>query len=162
MATIKVKYGGCGIKYTDDHGAERHALKTPESGPFECDDAQAERLVSMGVAEYVGPVWRELAPDEQQEEPAQEPAEPAQDPEEPAQEPEKRMGHLSAEDLETWDYNELKKLAADMGVVPEGKKKADYIAAIVAVEVELGPEVDPDDVDDPDNDLPVLSAADPE
>ena len=172
MAKIKVKYGGCGIKYTDAHGNERHALKTPEDGPFECDDAQAERLVGMGVAEYVGPVWREESnepdtdeqqeadetpatqPDEQQEEPTQEPAEPAQ-------EPEKRMGHLSAEDLESWDYNELKKLAADMGVVPEGKKKADYIAAIVAVEVELGDEVNPDE-DDPDNELPELGAADPE
>ena len=161
MATIKVKYGGCGIKYTDANGNARHALKTPESGPFECDDAQAARLVGLGVAEYVNDLgWKKVAdpepqPDAQQEEPVQEPVEPAQ-------EPEKKMGHLSAEDLEKWDYNELKKLAADMGVVPEGRKKSDYIAAIVAVEVELGPEVDPDDVDDPDNDLPDLTAADPE
>lgn len=154
MAKIKVKYGGCGIKYKDGNGVERHALKTPEHGPFECDDAQAARLVALGVAEYVGHAKVE---DKQQEE-----TEADQDPGEPAREPEKRMGHLSAEDLETWDYNELKKLAADMGVVPEGKKKSDYIAAIVAVEVELGPEVDPDDLDDPDNDLPELSAADPE
>lgn len=160
MAKIKVKYGGCGIKYKDGNGVERHALKTPENGPFECDDAQAARLVGLGVAEYVGPVWpTETAPAPQPE--AQQ-EEPALEPEAPAQEPEKRMGHLSAEDLESWDYNELKKLAADMGVVPNGKKKSDYIAAIVAVEVELGPEVDPDDVDDPDNDLPVLEAADPE
>ena len=166
MAKIKVRYGGCGIKYTDGNGMERHALKTPESGPFECDDAQAERLVGLGVADYVNEDgWLKLAdetPAPQADAQQEETGEPAQDPEETAQEPEKRMGHLSAEDLETWDYNELKKLAADMGVVPKGKKKADYIAAIVAVEVELGPEVDPDDVDDPDNDLPVLSAADPE
>lgn len=166
MAKIKVKYGGCGIKYTDGNGMERHALKTPEHGPFECDDAQAERLVGMGVAEYVGPVWREESnepdPDAQQEEHSQEHDEQQEETGEPAQEPEKVMGHLSAEDLETWDYNQLRKLAADMGVKPEGNKKSDYIAAIVAVEVELGPEVDPYDVDDPDNDLPVLSAADPE
>lgn len=161
MAKIKVKYGGCGIKYKDGNGVERHALKTPEHGPFECDDAQAARLVGLGVAEHVDDYGcKKLAdpapqPEQQQEEPAQEPKAPAQ-------EPEKRMGHLSAEDLESWDYNELKKLAADMGVVPNGKKKSDYIAAIVAVEVEIGPEVDPDDVDDPDNDLPVLEAADPE
>ena len=160
MVTIKVKYGGCGIKYTDANGNARHALKTPESGPFECDDAQAARLVGLGVAEYVGTVKAvdevpAPTPEGQQEEPAQEPVEPAQ-------EPEKVMGHLSAEDLEKWDYNDLKALAADMGVVPEGRKKSDYIAAIVAVEVELGPEVDPDDVDDPDNDLPDLTAADPE
>lgn len=155
MAKIKVKYGGCGIKYKDGNGVERHALKTPENGPFECDDAQAARLVDLGVAEYVGTV---KAVDEV---PAPQPEGQQVEPE-ATQEPEKKMGHLSAEDLESWDYNELKKLAADMGVTPEGKKKADYIAAIVAVEVELGPEVDPDDVDDPDNDLPVLSAADPE
>lgn len=161
MAKIKVKYGGCGIKYTDANGMERHALKTPENGPFECDDAQAARLVGLGVAEYVGLQWKQEAND-QQEDGNDQQEEATQEPAEPAQEPEKEMGHLSAEDLETWDYNELKKLAADMGVVPEGKKKSDYIAAIVAVEVELGPEVDPDDVDDPDNDLPDLSAAEPE
>lgn len=155
MATIKVKYGGCGIKYKDGNGVDRHALKTPENGPFECDDAQAARLVGLGVAEYVA-AKPAPQPEQQQEEPA------AQEPVEPAQEPEKVMGDLSAEDLESWNFNELKKLAADMGVVPTGKKKSDYIAAIVAVEVELGPEVDPDEVDDPDNDLPVLSAADPE
>ena len=162
MVTIKVLYGGCGIKYKDGNGVERHALKTPESGPFECDDAQATRLVGLGVAEYVCNVKAAEDvpgpnPDAQQEE-----TEATQEPEETAQEPEKVMGHLSAEDLESWDYNELKKLAAEMGVVPAGRKKADIIAAIVAVEVELGPEVDPDDLDDPDNDLPVLSAADPE
>lgn len=162
MAKIKVKYGGCGVKYKDGNGVERHALKTPEHGPFECDDAQAARLVALGVAEYVGTVKAvDEAPAPQPEGQQVEP-EGDQDPGEPAQEPEKNMGHLSAEDLESWDYNELKKLAADMGVVPNGKKKSDYIAAIVAVEVELGPEVDPDEVDDPDNDLPELTAADPE
>ena len=175
MARIKIKFGGCGIKYTDENGVARHALKTPESGPFDCDEAKADELVALGMAEYVGPVWRQVADEapapqtegqqaetEAEQEPTQEPVEPAQEPVEPAQEPEKRMGHLSAEDLETWDYNDLKALAADMGVKPEGKKKADYIAAIVAVEVELGPEVDPDELDDPDNELPDLCAADPE
>lgn len=156
MAIIKVKLGGCGIKYTDAHGKERHALKTPESGPFECDDAQAERLVGLGVAEYVGLQWKQEAdPEPQQDEPA-----PDQEPnQEPDQEPEKVMGHLSAEDLENWDYNDLKKLAADMGVKPEGQKKTDYIAAIVAVEVELG---NAEDLGDDDDELPELGAADPE
>ena len=145
MVQIRVKCGGCGIKYTDANGTARHALKTPEHGPFECDDAQAARLVSLGVAEYVGTSIPQSAA--QQEEPVV-----------PSQEPEKVMGHLSAEDLETWNFNDLKKLAADMGVTPNGKKKADYIAAIVAEEVELDPQVDPDDEDD----LPKLTAADPE
>lgn len=139
MAKIKVLYGGCGITYRDANGVERHALKTPENGPFDCDDAQAARLVKMGVANYVDSLgWQATA-----------------DPDpvpEGSQEPEKKMGHLDAKDLETLDFNELKKLAADMGVVPNGKKKADYIAAIVEVEV------DPEDLDD----LPDLSTAEPE
>lgn len=52
MAKIKVIRGGCGIAYKDEHGADRHALKTTEDGPFECDDQQAARLVSLGVAVY--------------------------------------------------------------------------------------------------------------
>ena len=158
MKMIKITRGGCGIKYTDANGNARHALKTPEDKPFECDDAQADRLVRLRVAEYVGAQYMAVDPEtehiEDQEAPAEEPAETTQ-------EPEKVYGHLSAEDLETWDYNDLKKLAADMGVEPKGKKKADYIAAIVAVEVEHGPEVDPEEVEDPDE-LPELNAADPE
>lgn len=156
MATIKVKFGGCGIKYTDANGNERHALKTPESGPFECDDAQADRLVGLGVAEYVGLQWRQVADPAPQQEQQQE------DAGEPSQEPEKATGHLDAAQLENMKIEQLKALAADMGVDVTGcKKKADYIAAIVAVEVELGDEVDPDE-DDPDNELPDLNAADPE
>ena len=138
MVKIKVKQGGCGIKYTDEHGNERHALKTAESGAFECDEAQAARLVGLGVAVYVDA--KEAAPAEQTEAP---------------RETEKTGKHLDAADLEKWDYNALKALAADMGVVPTGKKKADYIAAIVAVEVEPGDE-------DDGNELPDLSVADPE
>lgn len=137
MAKIKVTRGGCGIQYTDANGNARHALKTPEDGPFECDSAQAARLVELGVAEYVGAgVKHEEQPDG-------------------SQETEKAIGRLDAEQLEKWDYNDLKALAADMGVEPKGKKKSDYIAAIVAAEVELGDE-------DDGGDLPDLNAADPE
>ena len=150
MAKIKVTRGGCGIQYTDAHGNARYALKTPESGPFECDDAQAARLVSLGVADYVDELgWRQVADpapqtDAQREEQA-----------DGSQETEKATGHLDAEQLAEMGYNELKKLAADMGVKPEGKTKADYIAAIVAAEVEPGDEDDGDE-------LPELNAADPE
>ena len=132
MAKIRITQGGCGVYYTDANGTRRHALKTPESGAFECDDAQAARLVGLGVAEYA----------DDQRTPAQE--------EKPAQ-----SGHLAAEQLEALDYNALKKLAADMGVEPTGKKKADYIAAIVAAEVDIDEEDDSDE-------LPELDAADPE
>lgn len=137
MAKIRVIRGGCGISYKDKNGTARHALRTPEHGPFVCDDAQAARLVSLGVAVYVN---------EQQAAP-----EPKADPA-VGGEPEKTTGHLDPEQLEAMEYNELKKLAADMGVTPKGKKKADLIEAITAAEVEPGDE----------DELPELGAADPE
>lgn len=152
MAKIRVIQGGCGISYKDEHGTARHTLKTPEHGAFECDDAQAARLVRLGVAAYV---TEQQATTEPSEDPAADSKEPGQT---PGSEPEKLTGHLDAAELESWEYNELKKLAADMGVTPKGKKKADLIDAIVAVEVELGDVVDPDNEDD----LPDLNAADPE
>ena len=147
MAYIKVVTGGCGIKYTDEHGNKRHVLKTAENGPFECDDEHAGRLVRLGVAVYVlneaekpvALVEETAAPVEQQEEIA----------------PETSGEHLDPAQLEEMPYNDLKKLAADMGAKPKGKTKADYIAAIVAAEVEPGEE-------DPEDELPELTAVDPE
>lgn len=138
MARIKVTRGGCGITFKDEHGIERHALKTPESGPFEYNDTKAARLVSLGVAEYVD---------------AQEvPAKP-DDVNEPKEEP--TTGHLDASQLEGMTNAQLANLAGDLGIdVSKCKKKADYIAAIIAEEVEVGDE----DEDEP----PKLGAADPE
>ena len=134
MKKIRITRGGCGICYTDTNGVKRHALKTPENGAFECSDEQADRLVALGVAVYVGSVSG-LSPQSEETEPTM-------------------YGHLDAEDLESWDYNELKKLAADMGIEVKGKKKADYIAAIIAQKVEIGVE---------DDELPPdLGVADPE
>ena len=147
MAYIKVVTGGCGIKYTDEHGNARHVLKTAESGPFECDDEHADRLVKLGVAVYV------LNKAEEPVAPEEETAVPAEEPEEAA--PETSGEHLDPAQLEEMSYNDLKKLAADMGVKPEGKTKADYIASIAAAEVEPGEE-------DPEDELPELTAADPE
>lgn len=151
MIKIRVTRGGCGISYNDEHGTKRHALKTPEDGPFMCDEAQAERLVRLGVAAYV--TGRAL----------EAPQNPDADTDLDNQEPEKTAGHLDAAKLESWDYNQLKKLAADMGVTPKGKKKADLIAAITAVEVTPGNDTDLDEGDgSEDDDLPELGAADPE
>lgn len=137
MKKIKVTRGGCGICYTDDNGVKRHALKTPENGDFECSDEQADRLVRLGVAVYVEDVKQQDDTDTKQD-----------------GETESTMkAHLDAEELESWDYNELKKLAAELGVEPAGKKKADYIAAIVAEEVEVS--VDDDELP------PDLNVADP-
>lgn len=138
MKKIRVTRGGCGICYTDDNGVKRHALKTPENGDFECSDEQADRLVRLGVAVYVEDVKQQDDTDTKQD-----------------GETESTMkAHLDAEELESWDYNELKKLAAELGVEPAGKKKAEYIAAIVAEEVEVS--VDDDELP------PDLNVADPE
>ena len=154
MAKIKVTRGGCGIQYTDANGNARHSLKTPDSGPFECDDAQAARLVELGVAEYVGLQWRKVADPAPLPEP-----QPAAEPEEaiePSQETEKDAGRLDVEQLKTMTNEQLKNLAGDLGIdVTRCKKKADYVAAIVAAEEEI------DDEDDGDE-LPVLEAIDPE
>ncbi len=142
MANIKVKHGGCGIKYTDAHGNARHALKTPESGAFECDDAQAEHLVRMGVAAYVTEKAAESAAQTDAQQEGQTDG---------SQEPEKLTDRLDAAQLETMTNDHLKKLAGDLGVDITGcKKKVDYITAITAAEVEIGDE------------LPDLGAADPE
>lgn len=137
MKKIRITRGGCGICYTDSNGVNRHALKTPENGAFECSDEQADRLVRLGVAIYVEDVKQQDDTDTKQD-----------------GETESTMkAHLDAEELESWDYNELKKLAAELGVEPAGKKKADYIAAIVAEEVEVS--VDDDELP------PDLNVADP-
>lgn len=148
MRKIRVTRGGCGISYEDEHGTKRHALKTPEDGPFVCDDAQADRLVRLGVAAYI----TSNAPEAQQEPDDENPGN---------QEPEKATGHLDAAELEGWDYNQLKKLAADMGVTPKGKKKPDLIAAITAAAIEPGNDMEPGDGSE-DDDLPDLGAVDPE
>ena len=180
MVKIRVKYGGCGIRYTDENGVSRHALKTPESGPFDCDEAKAAQLVGMGMAEYVGtveaveepaapdPEGQQVEPDTQQEasgEQDEDPGEPSQEAEETTcpvkvnveTPPQKFSYHLDEEQLNDMTIKQLKALAADMGVdVSDCDRKADYVAALAAADVEL------DDVDDPDNELPELTAADPE
>lgn len=148
MRKIRVTRGGCGISYENEHGTKRHALKTPEDGPFVCDDAQADRLVRLGVAAYI----TSNVPEAQQEPDDEDPCN---------QEPEKATGHLDAAELEGLDYNQLKKLAADMGVTPEGKKKPDLIAAITAAAIEPCNDMEPGDGGE-DDDLPDLGAADPE
>lgn len=136
MAKIRVTTGGCGITYKDENGIARHALKTAESGPFECDSAQAERLVRLGVAAYETAAGE----DEGQEEP----------------EAKETSGPRPNPDPETMDYNDLKKLAVDLNAEPKSQKKADLIAAIKAAMTRPGDETEDEDA------LPKLGAADPE
>lgn len=146
MAFIKIIRGGCGVDLADANGRIRYALKTPADKPFECDDAQAERLVGLGVAEYVG-----NAPAEPDDEPGTDVDAPEAGAEMPVDDdPEDEPEPLDEAQLEAMTIEQLKNLAGDIGADVSGcKKKADYIAAIIEFE-------------DDGEELPELNAADPE
>lgn len=134
MRKIRVTVGTVGY-YDAKHA---HKRMTAADGPFECEDTQAERFVSAGVAEYVGGVIEADEADEQEV-----------------------TGHLAKSQLEEMTIQQLQNLAGDLGVDVTGcKKKADYVDAIAAAEVNAGGMVDDEDTDG--DDLPDLNAADPE
>lgn len=134
MRKIRVTVGTVGY-YDAKHA---HKRMTAADGPFECEDTQAEHFVSAGVAEYVGGVIEADEADEQEV-----------------------TGHLAKSRLEEMTIQQLQNLAGDLGVDVTGcKKKADYVDAIAAAEVNAGGMVDDEDTDG--DDLPDLNAADPE
>lgn len=134
MRKIRVTVGTVGY-YDAKHA---HKRMTAADGPFECEDTQAERFVSAGVAEYVGGVIEADEVDEQEV-----------------------TGHLAKSQLEEMTIQQLQNLAGDLGVDVTGcKKKAEYVDAIAAAEVTAGGVVDDEDADG--DDLPDLNAADPE
>ena len=131
MRKIRVTVGTVGY-YDTKHA---HKRMTAADGPFECEDTQAEHFVSAGVAEYVGGAIEVDEADEQEV-----------------------TGHLAKSQLEEMTIQQLQNLA---GVDVTGcKKKADYVDAIAAAEVNAGGMVDDEDTDG--DDLPDLNAADPE
>lgn len=134
MRRIRVTVGTVGY-YDAKHA---HKRMTAADGPFECEDTQAERFVSAGVAEYVGGVIEADEADEQEV-----------------------TGHLAKSQLEEMTIQQLQNLAGDLGVDVTGcKKKAEYVDTIAAAEVTAGGVVDDEDADG--DDLPDLNAADPE
>lgn len=134
MRKIRVTVGTVGF-YDAKHA---HKRKTAADDPFECDDTQAEHFVSAGVAEYIGGVIKADEADEQEV-----------------------TGHLAKNQLEEMTIQQLQNLAGDLGVDVTGcKKKADYVDAIAAAEVNAGGMVDDEGTDG--DDLPDLNAADPE
>lgn len=134
MRKIRVTVGTVGY-YDAKHA---HKRMTAADGPFECEDTQAERFVSAGVAEYVGGAIEADEADEQEV-----------------------AGHLAKSQLEEMTIQQLQNLAGDLGVDVTGcKKKAEYVDAIAATEVTAGGVVDDEDADG--DDLPDLNAADPE
>lgn len=134
MRKIRVTVGTVGY-YDAKHA---HKRMTAADGPFECEDTQAEHFVSAGVAEYVGGVIEADEADEQEV-----------------------TGHLAKSQLEEMTIQQLQNLAGDLGIDVTGcKKKADYVDAIAAAEVNAGGMVDDEGTDG--DDLPDLNAADPE
>lgn len=134
MRKIRVTVGTVGF-YDAKHA---HKRKTAADGPFECEDTQAEHFVSAGVAEYIGGVIKADEADDQEV-----------------------TGHLAKNQLEEMTIQQLQNLAGDLGVDVTGcKKKADYVDAIAAAEVNAGGMVDGEGTDG--DDLPDLNAADPE
>lgn len=134
MRKIRVTVGTVGY-YDAKHA---HKRMTAADGPFECEDTQAEHFVSAGVAEYVGGAIEVDEADEQEV-----------------------TGHLAKSQLEEMTIQQLQNLAGDLGIDVTGcKKKANYVDAIAAAEVNAGGMVD-DEATDGD-DLPDLNAADPE
>ena len=134
MRKIRVTVGTVGY-YDAKHA---HKRMTAADGPFECEDTQAEHFVSAGVAEYVGGAIEVDEADVQEV-----------------------TGHLAKSQLEEMTIQQLQNLAGDLGIDVTGcKKKADYVDAIAAAEVNAGGMVD-DEATDGD-DLPDLNAADPE
>ena len=134
MRKIRVTVGTVGY-YDAKHA---HKRMTAADGPFECEDTQAEHFVSAGVAEYIGGVIKADEADDQEV-----------------------TGHLAKNQLEEMTIQQLQNLAGDLGVDVTGcKKKAEYVDAIAAAEVNAGGMVDDEDTDG--DDLPDLNAADPE
>ena len=119
--------------------------------------AEAERLAALGVAEIIGSSGSEpvatppviTTKDTQSSD---------MDAEDDGVEAPQEGYHLDATQLESMTVANLKSLAEDMGVKTSARwTKADYVAAIAAVEVEPGEFLTEDDLEEP----PALSAEAP-
>lgn len=128
MKRIKIKRGGCGITYKDENGVLRHALKTAEHEPFFCDDAQASRLVRLGVAEIVGEAEGETRKRSEGSEEGKLQPEERIAVEETAGDSDDRPYYSVGSDVK-----ELRKIAKDVGVTLKvGMSKRDMVKALDA------------------------------
>ena len=123
---VKIISGTYGHRPLLPNGKRSPYLNPVKAGspPIEVDDAEAERLFALGVAEKADP--------EENKAPEAKAAEKAP---EAAGEP--ITGHLDGVDLESMSFNDLKALAKDIGIdAGKIKSKAGLIQAITEVEVE--------------------------
>ena len=122
-------------------------------GTCEVDEAEAKRLVALGIAAIVREV--DEAPVATASTGRNDAAPCADMPSEENGAESGAEAHLDAAQLQEMTVAQLKELAAELGIeTAKLRKKDDLIAAIVAVPVEPGEEISEDD-------LPNLSAAAP-
>lgn len=131
MLTVKIISGtyGCKIK-------GRIVPKDLTSEPFELEDAEAKRLVSLGVAEIITEGVATGGNGEETNPPSVNLSNDENGSNGENEGENDITGHLDAEQLREMTNKELKALAEDMGIdTSKMKVKDDYIQAIVAVEV---------------------------
>lgn len=138
MKTVKIIYGTYGY-----HSNGRVKPIRPGSEPIEVQDDEADRLVSLGVAEYVNDISNNENLNDDKE----------------AQDEELISTHLDKAQLETMKLEDLKRLASDMGIDVKSLKKAEIIDLIVQVEVQVNAK---DITDEPPEGFPNLDAEAPE
>lgn len=134
MRTVKIVSGGYGYRAGEKKSVE---LKDGRSAPFELDDAEAARIIALGIAEYAETEVATPVPDKETETAGVNTAETAN-----AAEGEHEGG---APDLDNMTFAELKELAIKRGIKGIGKlkSKAALINAILESEdapPELGAE----------------------
>lgn len=133
MKTIKMIFGSYGAP----NG--KGSVKLIDCGQTcEVEDAEAERLIALHVAQEV------VATPQEREEPikAGENTPDASDAQEGF------TGHLDPDELSTWTVAELKQLAEDMELdTSKCKVKADYVALISEAEVIVPAEEEADEED---------------
>lgn len=122
-------------------------------GTCEVDEAEAKRLVALGVASIVGEAEDELVASGSTDESGDAPCVDMPSEENSAEDD--AEAHIDAAQLQEMTVAQLKCLASDLGIdTPRPGKKDDLIAAIVSATVEPGEESAEDD-------LPDLGAAAP-
>lgn len=101
-------------------------VKPVRSGepPIELEDKEADRLVAIGVAEFITEETDNNTEDFDEKE-------------EIDGEEEVIKTHLDRVQLETMKLDDLKKLASDMGIDVKNLKKAEIIDLVVQIEVEV-------------------------
>lgn len=164
MKKIKIVVGTYGYRKDETSPVD---LIDKNSKPIEVPNEEAARLIELGVAEEVveGAEVKTATPTPEPE--FEGTATPA---------PDTAMvtGHLDAESLKEYSYNDLKRLAKELGLSTKGKTE-ELIERIAAANVQApaeddGPETEDDepspdatnDEEADDEKPPVLTAVDPE